>query len=244
MTIWGKIIGSATGFAFGGPIGALLGGVAGHAIDKFKTKQKLPEELALKQIGFTIGVIVLSAKMAKADGKVTKSEIKAFKEKINVPDNEIKNVARLWDQAKKTTDGFEVYAKQISNLLEKNSSVLEELLNLLVIIAEADGKITKLEKIYLKNVSNIFGFSDQDFERICSSKLNKNTDPYQTLGVLKDTPLEEIKKKWKILAMKHHPDRLISQGIPQDLIEKNTYRLKEINNAWDLIKNKKYDLNA
>ena len=91
MTIWGKIIGSATGFAFGGPIGALLGGAAGHALDKIKIKQKLPKELALKQIGFTIGVIVLSAKMAKADGKVTKSEIKAFKEKINVPDNEIKN---------------------------------------------------------------------------------------------------------------------------------------------------------
>ena len=239
MTIWGKIIGSATGFAFGGPIGALLGGAAGHALDKFKTKEKLPEELALKQIGFTIGVIVLSAKMAKADGKVTKSEIKAFKEKINVPDNEIKNVARLWDQAKKTTDGFEVYAKQISNLLEKKSSVLEELLNLLVIIAEADGKITNLEKIYLKEVSNIFGFSEQDFERICSSKLHKYIDPYQTLGVLKDAPLEEIKNKWKTLAMKHHPDRLIAQGIPQDIIETNTYRLKEINNAWDLIQNKK-----
>ena len=244
MTIWGKIIGSATGFAFGGPIGALLGGAAGHALDKFKTKEKLPEQLALKQIGFTIGVIVLSAKMAKADGKVTKSEIKAFKEKINVPDNEIKNVARLWDQAKKTTDGFEVYAKQISNLLEKNSSVLEELLNLLVIIAEADGKITNLEKIYLRKVSNIFGFSEQDFERICSSKLDKHIDPYQTLGASKDTPLEEIKNKWKTLAMKHHPDRLIAQGIPQDIIETNTYRLKEINNAWDLIKNKKYDLNA
>ena len=244
MTIWGKIIGSATGFALGGAIGALLGGAAGHALDKFKTKEKLPEELALKQIGFTIGVIVLSAKMAKADGKVTKSEIKAFKEKINVPDNEIKNVARLWDQAKKTTDGFEVYAKQISNLLEKNSSVLEELLNLLVIIAEADGKITNLEKIYLKEVSNIFGFSEQDFERICSSKLDKHIDPYQTLGVLKDAPLEEIKNKWKTLAMKHHPDRLIAQGMPQDIIENNTYRLKEINNAWDLIKNKKYDLNA
>ena len=236
MTIWGKIIGSATGFAFGGPIGALLGGAAGHALDKFKIKQKLPEELALKQIGFTIGVIVLSAKMSKADGKVTKSEIKAFKEKINVPDNEIKNVARLWDQAKKTTYGFEIYAKQISNLLKKNSSVLEELLNLLVIIAEADGKITKLEKIYLKEVGNIFGFSDQDFERICSSKLNRHIDPYQTLGVSKDTPLEEIKKKWKTLAINHHPDRLIAQGIPQDIIETNTYRLKEINNAWDLIK--------
>ena len=244
MTIWGKIIGSATGFALGGPLGALLGGVAGHALDKFKTKQKLPEKLALKQIGFTIGVIVLSAKMAKADGKVTKSEIKAFKEKINVPDNEIKNVAKLWDQAKETTDGFEVYAKQISNLLEKNSSVLEELLNLLVIIAEADGKITNQEKLYLKEVSNIFGFSDQDFERICYSKLNNYMDPYQTLGVSKDAQLVEIKNRWKKLAMKHHPDRLIAQGMPQDIIENNTYRLKEINNAWDLIKNKKYDLNA
>ncbi len=244
MTIWGKIIGSATGFAFGGPIGALLGGAAGHALDKFKTKQNLPDELALKQIGFTIGVIVLSAKMAKADGKVTKSEIKAFKEKINIPDNEIKNVARLWDQAKKTTDGFEVYATQISNLLEKNSSVLEELLNLLVIIAEADGKITKLENLYLRKVSNIFGFSDLDFERICSSKLNRFTDPYQTLGVLKDMPIEEIKKKWKALVMKHHPDRLISQGMPKDLIKTHTYRLKEINNAWDLIKKKKYDVNG
>ena len=182
--------------------------------------------------------------MAKADGKVTKSEIKAFKEKINVPDNEIKNVARLWDQAKETTDGFEVYAKQISNLFEKNSSVLEELLNLLVIIAEADGKITNQEKLYLREVSKIFGFSDQDFERICYSKLNNYLDPYQTLGVSKDTQLEEIKNRWKTLAMKHHPDRLIAQGMPQDIIENNTYRLKEINNAWDLIKNKKYDLNA
>ena len=244
MSIWGKILGGATGFAFGGPIGALLGGVAGHALDKIKTKKKMPEETALKQIGFTIGVIVLSAKMAKADGKVTKSEIKAFKEKINVPDNEIKNVARLWDQAKETTDGFEVYAKQISYLLEKNSSVLEELLNLLVIIAEADGKITNQEKIYLKEVSNIFGFSDQDFERICYSKLNNFIDPYQTLGVSKNAQLQEIKNRWKTLAMKHHPDRLIAQGVPQDIIETNTYRLKEINNAWDLIKNKKYDLNA
>ena len=108
MSIWGKIIGGATGFTFGGPIGALLGGVAGHAIDKIKTKRKLPEETALKQIGFTIGVIVLSAKMAKADGKVTKDEIRAVKEKINVPDKEVKNVAKLGEQAKRTTDGFEI----------------------------------------------------------------------------------------------------------------------------------------
>ena len=235
MSIWGKIIGGATGFAFGGPIGALLGSVAGHAIDKIKTKKKLPEETALKQIGFTIGVIVLSAKMAKADGKVTEEEIKAFKEKINVPDNEIKNVAKLWDQAKKTTDGFEVYAKQISDLLEKDSSVLEELLTLLIIIAHADGKITIPEIEYLKKVGDIFGFSNEDFERIYSLNSGIYSDPYQILGVSQNAPTEEIKQKWKQLAINHHPDRLISQGIPKDLIQKSTSRLKEINNAWDII---------
>ena len=239
MSIWGKIIGGATGFAFGGPIGALLGGVAGHALDKIKTKKKLPEETALKQIGFTIGVIVLSAKMAKADGKVTEDEIRAFKEKINIPDNEIKNVAKLWDQAKKTTDGFQIYARQIANLLEKNSSVLEELLKLLIIIALADGKITIPEIKYLKEVGNIFGFSEEDFERIYSSKSGVSFDPYQILGVSRDASIDEIKQKWKQLAINHHPDRLISQGIPEDLIHKSTSRLKEINNAWDTIQNQR-----
>jgi len=228
MSVWGKFIVSAAGFALGGPIGALIGIVAGHAIDKIKTKQKLPEESALKQIGFTVGVIVLSAKMAKADGKVTKEEIRAFQNKISVPENEIKNVARLWDQAKKTTDGFEVYAQQICQLLGKNSSVLEELLNLLIIIAKADGKITKSEILYLKQV-----------ERIYSSNLGEISDPYQILGVTRNTPIVEIKNRWKLLASNHHPDKLIAQGLPIDFIEKSTNRLQEINNAWDIIKNQK-----
>ena len=147
MSIWGKIIGSATGFTFGGPLGALVGGIAGHAVDNIHPKDKLSEEKALKQIGFTIGVVVLSAKMAKADGNVTKEEI---------PINEVKNVGRLWDQARRTTDGFEIYAQQIANLLEKKSPVLEELLNLLLFIAKADGRISPEEVFYLKKVSIIF----------------------------------------------------------------------------------------
>jgi len=235
MSIWGKIIGSATGFAFGGPIGALVGGIAGHAVDKIHPKDKLPEEKALKQIGFTIGVIVLSAKMAKADGKVTKEEIIAFRKKVNVPINEIKNVGRLWDQARQTIDGFEIYAKQITNLLGKKSPVLEELLNLLLFIAKADGIISPEEISYLKKVSIIFGFLENDFERIYSSNMGNHMNPFQVLGVSEDTPIKNIKNKWKILAINHHPDRLIAKGMPEDFIEKSTARLQEINNAWDII---------
>lgn len=236
MDIWGKIIGSTSGFALGGPIGALIGGAAGHAIDKMQNKKKKTDKLALKQIGFTIGIIVLSAKMAKADGKVTKQEILAFKNKIDVPDTEMKNVAFLWDQAKKSTQGYEVYAKQISNLLEKNSPVLEELLNLLTVIAEADGKITHPEIIYLKRVSEIFGFSNEDFERIISYKIKYSSNPYKVLGVSEKTPISDVKKIWKKLVTKHHPDLLVSQGMPRELIKQNTQRLTEINNAWETIK--------
>ncbi len=238
MSIWGKIIGGAAGFALGGPLGAIIGGAAGHAVDKIHLKEKLPEEKALKQIGFTIGVIVLSAKMAKADGKVTKNEIIAFRNKVNVPNNEIKNVGRLWDQAKQTTDGFEIYAKQIANLLETKSPVLEELLNLLLFIAKADGKISKDEILYLKKVNNIFGFSSSDFDRIHRKNIENNLNPYEILGVSEENSNKEIKNKWKKLAFEHHPDRLIAKGIPKDFIEKSTSRLQEINHAWDVIKNR------
>ena len=239
MSIWGKIIGGATGFAFGGPIGALVGGIAGHAVDKIHPKSKLPEEKALKQIGFTIGVVVLSAKMAKADGKVTKEEIIAFRKKVDVPIDEIKNVGRLWDQAKQTIDGFEIYAKQIADLLGKKSPVLEELLNLLLFIAKADGIISPEEISYLRKVSIIFGFLENDFDRIYSSNMGNYINPYQVLGVSEHTPIKKIKSRWKILAINHHPDRLIAKGMPEDFIEKSTSRLQEINNAWDIIQKEK-----
>ncbi len=238
MSIWGKIIGSAAGFALGGPLGAIVGGAAGHAVDKIHPKEKLPEEKAVKQIGFTIGVIVLSAKMAKADGKVTKNEVIAFKKKINVPNHEIKNVGRLWDQAKQTTNGFEIYAKQIADLLETKSPVLEELLNLLLFIAKADGKISESEILYLKEVSAIFGFSNNDFDRVYRTNIENNLNPYEILGVSKEASKEEIKNKWKKLSIDHHPDRLLAQGMPVDFIKKSTSRLQEINHAWDVIKNR------
>ena len=130
MSIWGKIVGSTGGFALG-PLGALIGAIAGHAVDKYK--KKLPEDVAIKQIGFTIGIIVLSAKMAKADGKVSIEEIITFKKYVSIPEKDIKNVGRLWDQAKKSTDGFEIYALQLSRLFKPKSAVLEQIIHLYLI---------------------------------------------------------------------------------------------------------------
>ena len=235
MSVWGKIIGSTTGFALGGPLGALIGAIAGHAVDKYN-KKKLPEEVALKQIGFTIGIIALSAKMAKADGKVSIEEVLAFKKQVSIPEREIKNVGRLWDQAKKSTDGFEIYASQLASLFKPKSAVLEEIIHLLFNIAASDGSITKDENLYIKKVSSIFGFNDYDFNVINSNYSKNGFDPYKVLGVKKNYTLKKINQKRLKLIKANHPDKLLSQGLPNEFIENNLRKLKIINNAWEEIK--------
>ena len=114
MSIWGKIIGATTGFAVGGPIGALVGGLAGHVFDRHRARTDDGGDDATKQIAFTIGVIALGAKMAKVDGVVTADEVQAFKEVFQIPPEEMKNVARIFDQARKDARGYEIYAHQIA----------------------------------------------------------------------------------------------------------------------------------
>ncbi len=235
MNIWGKLIGSTGGFALGGPLGGLLGMIAGHAIDKIKNK-KQPEQIVIKQVGFTIGVIALSAKMAKADGKVTREEIISFKRQVKVPQKEINNLGKIWNLAKKSTAGYEIYATQLADLFEPKSQVLEQLIFVLFNIAISDGKITNEEIDYLKRVNKIFGFDKNDFKRINSHYETNANDPYKTLGVEPHTDLKEIKKKWIKMSREIHPDKLLASGMPEEFISKNTTKLQDINNAWEKIK--------
>ena len=234
MSIWGKIVGSTGGFALGGPLGALIGAIAGHAVDKYK--KKLPEDVAIKQIGFTIGIIVLSAKMAKADGKVSIEEIITFRKYVSIPEKEIKNVGKLWDQAKKSTDGFEIYALQLSRLFKPKSAVLEQIIHLLFNIAISDGKITNDENLYIKKVGNIFGFNDKDFNIISSNYSTNVLDPYQILGVEKFYTLKQINQKRLKLIKENHPDKLLAQGLPNEFVQNSLTKLKTINNSWEQIK--------
>ncbi len=174
MSIWGKIIGGVAGFALGGPLGALLGAIAGHAADMRLDQAEpaaqddlsLDQRSATRQIAFTIAVVVLGAKMAKADGVVSRAEVAAFKEVFQVPANEIRNVARLFDQARADPAGFEPYAKQIARMFRKDHPVLEELLDGLFHIAKADGGVHDAEIAFLKSVANIFGLDENDFARL------------------------------------------------------------------------------
>ncbi len=239
MSIWGKIIGGTAGFALGGPIGAILGVMAGNMYDK-KKKSKLnfneiPNQQ--KQNFFALSIIILSAKLAKSDGVVTKDEIEAFKEKFKIPNSDLANVSKIFNEAKKSTYGYKQIADQVGQLFADNKILLEELLNNLFYIAEADGNISINEIEFLKSVGNSFNLTENEFQRIFHSRLkNKESDPYKVLGVNRDDNDDIIRKKWILLNKEHHPDNLIARGMPQEFIEQANKELSSINIAYDKIK--------
>ena len=236
MNIWGKVIGGAAGFAIGGPIGALLGAVAGHAIDTKILPSYISSDQNYKSIVFTAGVIALSAKMAKADGKVTKEEILTFRKLVQIPKDNINQVSKLWELAKETTDGYELYAKQIYTLFQNQPEILERILDILFEIAKSDGNIDSTELNYLKNVSNIFNFDEIIFEKLLALH-NPENNSFEILGVQISDSLEDIQKKWKEMVKNNHPDKLVGQGMPIEFIESANQKLAIINSAYEEIKN-------
>ena len=236
MNIWGKVIGGAAGFAIGGPIGALLGAVAGHAIDTKILPAYISNDENYKSIVFTAGVIALSAKMAKADGKVTKEEILTFRKLVQIPKDDINQVSKLWELAKETTDGYELYAKQIYSLFRNQPEILERILDILFEIAKSDGNIDATELNYLKNVSNIFNFDEIIFEKLLALH-NPENNSFEILGVQISDTFEDIQKKWKEMVKNNHPDKLVGQGMPIEFIESANQKLAIINSAYEEIKN-------
>ena len=232
--IWGKVIGGAAGFAIGGPLGALVGAVAGHAVDRMRGDEGGGDQA--RQTAFTVAVIALAAKMAKADGQVTRDEIDAFRQIFHVPPAEAKNVGRIFDIARKDARGYEPYARQVGRMFAGNPAVLEELLDALFHIAKADKVIHPAELEYLKGVAGIFGFNEGDFERIRSGHLGASAaDPYAILGVPHGATDDDVRAAWRKLIRENHPDALIAQGMPQDFIDVANDKMATINAAWDRV---------
>ena len=239
MSIWGRLLGGAAGFALGGPIGAILGVMAGSAFDRKKQRSfnfsNISQEQ--KQQIFTISFIVLSAKLAKSDGQVTNDEIQAFKEKFNVPKSELSKVGKIFNEAKKDVYGYKQIADQVGLVFANNKILLEEMLNNLFFIAASDGQISLKEVELLRSISQSFLFNENTFQRIFQMNLKYNTsDPYRILDVKREDSDQEIRKKWIELNKEHHPDNLIAKGMPKEFIEQSNKELAAINLAYDKIK--------
>ena len=238
MSFVGRIIAGARDLSFGGPLGALLERAARHIPSwhphgDAESRDGDPR----RRVAFTIAVIALGAKMARADGAVTRDEVAAFREVFQVPPGEEDHVRLVFDLARKSTAGFESYARQVGRLFANDRAVLENLLGGLFHIALADGRVCSAEDAYLREVARHFGFSTDDYARIRAHHAwieeEEAEDPHAILGIDRDAPLGAIREAYHRLVRESHPDLVIAQGLPPECIALATARVARINAAYD-----------
>ena len=239
MSIWGSLIGGAIGFSFGGPLGMLLGSFIGGRISKARSSVRHSSFQQNQEI-FAISLIVLSAKLSKADGQVSKEEIAAIKDKLKIPKSEMAQVGKIFNKAKEESTGYQVYAEQIAQIFRNNLNVLEEVINILFYVAEADGVVSKSEEIMIEDIARIFGLSKSQYDGIKESrKSSDKLNPYLVLESSPNDSLQTIRKRYLKLSKEHHPDLLMSKGVPEEVIAESKNKMRSINAAWDQIQKSK-----
>ena len=235
MSIWGSLIGGMVGFSLGGPFGMLLGSLLGGKISRARAGAGFSSAAQGQKI-FALSLIVLSAKLSKADGQVSKEELIAVKDKLKIPDNELDQVGKIFNQAKIESAGYEPYAKQIAQFYDGNINVLEEVINILFYIAEADGKVSSSELEMIENISKIFGLSENQYLGIKESRKGSDKlNPYIVLESKPDDDLSTIRKRYLNLSKQHHPDLLLNKGVPEEVINESKNKMRAINSAWDQV---------
>lgn len=239
MWFWGKIGGAAAGLTLGGPLGALAGAVAGHFLIDRETD---PETIASRdrekrEVAFTVGVIALAAKMAKADGVVACVEVQAFRRVFSIQESDLKRVGQLFDLAKQDVAGFEAYAGQLAGLFADDPATLEDVLSGLAQIAAADGAVHEAEAAYLMQVGAIFKLDAARLRRALARHMKlPAVDPYAILGADPGASDDDLKRRHRALVAETHPDRAIARGLPEEAVRIATEKLAAANAAWDMIR--------
>ncbi|QUS36701.1 molecular chaperone DjiA [Falsirhodobacter algicola] len=221
MSIWSRITAALAALAHGEPLSEVFG------------RLRMPPE---RSVAFTIAVIGLGAKMAKADGEVSRSEVAAFRRIFAIPKGEEQNAARVFNLARQDVAGFDAYAQKIADMFRGDCEVLTDVLEGLFQIATADGTYSESEDLFLREVARIFGVGDRCFRLLRNRFAGPNgCDPYDVLGVEADAPLEQVRSAWKKAVRANHPDVLVARGVPHEAIRLAEERLIHINRAWDEI---------
>jgi len=221
MSIWTRISEALSALAQGEPLSAV-----------FERLRTPPE----RSVAFAIAVIALGAKMAKADGLVTRDEVTAFREVFQIARGDEAGAARVFNLARQDVAGYDDYARRIRAMFGDDSGTLCDLMEGLFHIAVADGVYHPDEDRFLASVADIFGLSEAQFRAIRSRFVTgAPPDPYTVLGVEPGTPLEDIRKAWRRQVRDSHPDRMIARGVPREAVKLAERRIIDLNRAWEEI---------
>lgn len=219
MSIWSRIA------------EALSALTSGEALSSVFDKLRSPPE---RTVAFAIAVIALGAKMAKADGQVTRDEVTAFREVFSIAAQDEAGAARVFNMARTDVAGFESYATRIYKMFHEDPCTLKDLMEGLFHIAMADGFYHPNEDAFLERVAEIFEVHEHEFKGMRARFVpDADTDPYTVLGLNPDMSFDEMRKAWRKLTRENHPDAMIARGIPEEAIVLAEKRMRDINRAWD-----------
>lgn len=218
MSIWTRIIDAIKALPVGASLLALF--------------ERRPE----RSVGFTIAVVALGAKMAKADGRVTRDEVRAFRDVFQIAPADEAAAARVYNLARQDVAGFESYAQQIKTLFGDDHAVYEDLMEGLFHIAVADGSFHSQEEAFLRRVGGIFGLTERCLQSLISRFApDAPDDPYAVLGIASDADLTTARAAWRRLVRETHPDQAMARGLPEEAVKLAQARLVAINEAWENI---------
>ncbi len=249
MSWIGKMIGGTIGFAIGGPIGAIAGAAFGHTfVDKNEDKylyssphinNQLSNNEEAQLIFFT-AVFSMLAKISKADGRISEKEIEAINQfMINDLhlDLSSRNTAQnIFRQAVNSDESFDAFADQFYIFFKTQPRIIELMVDILLRVSTADGRISFQEEQMLLSAIRIFNMSQQDYDRL-KSKYVKPVNKYFAILKCEETATnEEIKKQYRKLVTEYHPDKIQAKGLPEEFIQFANDRFKEIQEAYDAIK--------
>ena len=210
---------------------ALAALTSGEGLSEVFERLRTPPE---RSVGFTIAVVALGAKMAKADGLVTRDEVTAFREVFQIAEGDTEGAARVFNLARQDVAGFEDYARRIASMLDAEPQLLRDLLEGLFHIAMADGTYHPNEDAFLMRVAEIFALPEGQFE-ILRARFVPNTSPlpHTVLGIAPNATLEEARAAWRQLVRDNHPDALTARGLPEEAVKMAEKRMIDINRAWE-----------
>ncbi|MEP2030937.1 MAG: molecular chaperone DjiA [Paracoccaceae bacterium] len=205
----------------------------GESLTAVFEKLRAPPE---RSVAFAIAIIALGAKMAKADGQVTRDEVTAFREVFQIAAADEAGAAKVFNLARQDVAGFEDYATRIFTMFDGEAGTLNDLMEGLFHIAMADGFYHPNENLFLERVSEIFQLPATEFMALRARFVpDAQPDPYTVLGVSPEMTTKEIRAVWRDLVRSTHPDAMLARGVPEEAIKLAEKRLIDINRAWDAI---------
>ncbi len=221
MSIWTRIADALTALRNGEPLSTVF--------DRLRT----PPE---RTVAFTIAVIALGAKLAKADGQVTRGEVAAFRRIFTIAPEDEANAARVFNLARQDVAGFDLYARKIATMFPPRDPVLVDLMEGLFEVAMADDGFHPQEEAFLREVARIFGLTERCFRCLRARFVGDvPPDPYDVLEVSHDAPIAVIQRAYRDAVRETHPDRLAARGVPQEAVKLAEHRLRDLNRAWEEI---------